>query len=283
VGQAELKREGSIAYREALPDEPSGADPVLLLHGFPETSYMWRHLMGPIAASGRRAIAPDLSGYGDSAPDRPATWERHVEAVDRFRSGLGLDRVALVVHDWGGLIGLRWACDNPGAASAIVVASTGFFPDGRWHGMAAMLRTEGEGERLVSDLDRTGMAQMLRAVGHGFGDQAIDEYFKAFTSEDGRRGILELYRSGDFAKLEPYRGRLAELRVSILALWGDDDVFAPPAGAYRFQKEIPDTKIVVIEGAGHFVFEDEPGRCADEVVRFLAGPPDRYRSRRTSS
>jgi haloalkane dehalogenase len=265
----ELKREGSIAYREALPDARSGADPVLLLHGFPESSYMWRHLMQPIAASGRRAVAPDLPGYGDSPPDRPGTWERHVEAVERFRFGLGLDRVALVVHDWGGLIGLRWACDTPGAVSAIVVSGTGFFPDGRWHGMAAMLRTEGEGEKLVSELDREGMARMLRAVGRGFGDQAIDEYFKAFGSEDGRGGVLELYRSGDFEKLEPYRGRLAELGVPMLALWGDDDVFAPPAGAYRFQKEVSGTRVVVIEDAGHFVFEDDPERCEREVAAFL--------------
>jgi haloalkane dehalogenase len=269
VGQVELKREGSIAYREALPDAPSGADPVLLLHGFPESSYMWRHLMQPIAASGRRAVAPDLPGYGDSPPDRPGTWERHVEAVERFRIGLGLDRVSLVVHDWGGLIGLRWACDTPGAVSPIVVSGTGFFPDGKWHGMAAMLRTEGEGEKLVSELDREGMTRMLRAVGRGFGDQAIDEYFKAFGSEDGRRGVLELYRSGDFEKLEPYRGRLAELGVPMLALWGDDDVFAPPAGAYRFQKEVSGTKVVVIEDAGHFVFEDDPERCEREVVAFL--------------
>jgi haloalkane dehalogenase len=270
VGQVELKRAGDIAYREALPEQPSGADPVLLVHGFPESSYMWRHLMPAIAAAGRRAVAPDLPGYGDSPPDPPGTWERQVEAVERFRMALGLERVALIVHDWGALIGLRWACDNPGVASAFVVASAGFFPDAKWHGMAKALRTEGEGEELVSNLDRTGMARMLRAVGRGFGEQAIDEYFKAFTTEDGRRGILELYRSGDFGrKLEPYRGRLAALGVPMLALWGDDDMFAPTAGAYRFQKEVPNTDVVVIEDAGHFVFEDDPERCAREVVAFL--------------
>jgi haloalkane dehalogenase len=270
VSGVELKREGGIAYREALPDEPSGADPVLLLHGFPESSYMWRHMLPAVTAAGRRAIAPDLPGYGDSPPDPPGTWERHVEAVQRFRVSLGLDRAVLVLHDWGGLIGLRWACDNPGVASAIVVSGAGFFPEGRWHGMATMLRTEGEGERLVSGLDRAGMTRMLRAVGHGFGDQAIDEYFKAFTTAEGRRGILELYRSGDFAhKLEPYRGRLAELDVPMLALWGENDVFAPPTSAYRLQNEVPDTAVVVIEDAGHFVFEDAPERCSHEVVAFL--------------
>jgi pimeloyl-ACP methyl ester carboxylesterase len=265
----ELKRAAGMAYREAAPDEPSG-DPVLLLHGFPESSYMWRHLMPALAGSGRRAIAPDLPGYGDSPADLPGTWERQVEAVERFRAALGLDRAALVLHDWGGLIGLRWACDNPGVASAIVVANTGFFPDGRWHGMANMLRTEGEGEKLVSELDRTGMTRMLRAVGRGFGDQAIDQYFKAFTTEERRQGILDLYRSGEFEKLEPYEGKLGALGVPLLALWGEDDVFAPPAGAYRLGKEVPGAKIIVIEDAGHFVFEDDPQRCAEEVAAFLA-------------
>ena len=268
----ELKRAGDIAYREALPDDPSGANPVLLLHGFPESSYMWRHLLPAIAAAGRRAIAPDLPGYGDSPPDPPGTWERQVDAVERFRVALGLESAALVLHDWGGLIGLRWACDHTGVASATVVSGTGFFPDGKWHGMAAMLRTEGQGEKLVSELDRVGMARMLRAVGKGFGDQAIEEYFKAFTSEDGRQGILDLYRSGDFAqKLEPYRGKLAELGAPMLALWGADDVFAPPSSAYRFQSEVPGTNVVVIEDAGHFVFEDDPGRCTTEVIAFLDG------------
>ena len=265
----EEKREGEIAYREALPAQRSG-DPVLLLHGFPESSYMWRHLPPALAGAGRRAIAPDLPGYGDSPADLPGTWERQVEAVERFRAALGLGRAALVLHDWGGLIGLRWACDNPGVASAIVVANTGFFPDGKWHGMANMLRAEGEGEKLVSELDRAGMMRMLRAVGRGFGDQAIDQYFKAFTTEERRQGILDLYRSGDFEKLEPYEGKLAALGVPLLALWGEDDVFAPPAGAYRFGKEIPGGKVVVIEDVGHFVFEDDPQRCAEEVVAFLA-------------
>lgn len=270
MGDVELKRAAGLAYREALPADPSGADPVLLVHGFPESSYMWRHLLPAIAESGRRAIAPDLPGYGDSPADPPGTWERHVEALGRFHDSLGLDRVAMVLHDWGGLIGLRWACDAGGVVGPTVVSGTGFFPDGKWHGMATMLRTEGEGERLVEELDRDGMAGMLRAVGRGFGDRAIEEYFKPFTTAEGRQGVLDLYRSGDFEKLEPYRGRLAELEVAMLALWGEDDVFAPPAGAYRFRKEVPGTRVVAVEGAGHFVFEDDPARCAQEVVAFLA-------------
>ena len=268
--EVEPARVDGIAYREAAPAQHSELVPALCLHGFPETSFMWRYVTAALAESGRRAVAPDLPGFGDSPPDPPGTWERQVEAVERFRMGLGLERLALVVHDWGGLIGLRWACEHPEAVAALVISNTGFFPDGRWHGMARALRTEGEGERMVAAMTRDGFGQMLAAVSRGMDKVVANEYWKTLTTEGGRRGILELYRSGDFEKLEPYEGRLAALGVPTLLLWGENDLFAPVAGAHRFQREIPDAKLVAIEGAGHFVYADEPRRSAREVVEFLA-------------
>jgi pimeloyl-ACP methyl ester carboxylesterase len=269
VAVIEVKREGEIAYREASPESPSQTAPVLLIHGYPESSLMWRGLLPPLAAAGRRALAPDLPGYGNSPPFRSGTWEHHVEVVEQFRQGLDLDRVVLGVHDWGGLIGMRWACDHPGAVAGLVISNTGFFPDGRWSAMGKTLRTPGVGEAALESIDRDGLAGMLRAMGRGFDDEAIDDYWKAFTTEEGRRGQLELYRSGDFEKLIPYEGRLAALNVPTLILWGEDDEFAPVGGAYRFHKQIPGSKLVLIGGAGHFAFEDEPERCATEIVDFL--------------
>jgi haloalkane dehalogenase len=270
VSAVELKRAGRIAYREALPDGSASAAPVVLVHGFPQSSYMWRHLLPAIAATGRRAIAPDLIGYGDSPPDPPATWERHVEALERFRAGLGLERVVLVNHDWGGLISIRWALDHSVSLAGLVVSNTGFFPDGEWHGMAAALRTEGQGEALIDSISREGLAALLGQMGSGFDHQAVNEYWKGFASEEGRRGVLELYRSGDFEKLRPYEGRLAELGVPTLVLWGENDDYAPVAAAYRFGKEIPGAKLVIVQGAGHFVWEDDPDRCARQLIAFLA-------------
>jgi haloalkane dehalogenase len=260
---------GGIAYREAVPTDPTTRAPGICLHGFPETSYMWQRVLGALAGSGRRALAPDLPGFGDSPPDPPGTWERQVEAVERFRRGLGVERAVLIVHDWGGLIGLRWACEHPDAVEALVISNTGFFPNGKWHGMARALRTEGEGEKLVESLTREGLGQMLAAVSRRYETRARDEYWKTFATEAGRRGILELYRSGDFEKLAPYEGRLGELGVPTLLLWGENDVFAPVAGAHRFEREIPGAKLVVVEGAGHFVYADEPSLCAREIVGFL--------------
>jgi len=259
-----------IAYREAVPAQPSELVPALCLHGFPETSYMWQYVIAALADSGRRGIAPDLPGFGDSPPDPPGTWERQVEAVERLRVALGLERVALVLHDWGGLIGLRWACEHPDAVAALVVSNTGFFADGKWHGMARAMRTPGEGEQMVSAITKDGFTQMLGAVSRGIDATVAAEYWKTFETPGGRQGVLELYRSGDFEKLEAYEGQLSRLGMPTLVLWGENDLFAPVAGAYRFQREIPDAKVVVLEGAGHFVYADEPLRCAREVAEFLA-------------
>ena len=266
-----MKRVDGIAYREAVPDgwDRSG-QAVVLLHGYPTSSYLWRNVLPSIAGVGARAVAPDLPGFGDSEPDIPGTWEHQVANVERFRRALGLHRVILVVHDWGGLIGLRWACDNPHRVAALVITDTGFFPDGRWHAMAKTLRTEGEGEQLVANINRDLFAAALRQISPALPDDAIDEFWKAYGSEDRRRNQLDLYRSGDFEKLEPYRGKLTALGVPAKIIWGAKDEFAPIAGAYRFQKELPESKLVVLDEAGHFLMEDDPDRVAREIAEFVA-------------
>ena len=233
---------------------------------------MWRDALPVIAEAGWRALAPDMPGMGDSDNDPPGTWERQIEAVERFRTSLDLDRVALVMHDWGGLTGMRWACDHPDAVRAMVISSSGFFPDGKWHGMAQAMRTEGEGEQLIAQIDRAGLGGMLQSLSSGFDERAVDECWKSFDGERAQN-VLDFYRSCDFEKLEPYDGKLAALGVPALILWGEDDAFAPVAGAKRFESELPDSRLVVIEGAGHFVVDDEPERYAREVATFLSGLP----------
>jgi haloalkane dehalogenase len=270
VSAVETKRVDGIAYREALPDGWDGDGPVALaVHGYPTSSYLWRNVLPAVAAAGYRALAPDLPGFGDSPADLPGTWERQVDNVERFRRAVGVERAALLVHDWGGLIGLRWACHYPDAVAALVITDTGFFPEGRWHGLAKTLQTKGEGEQVVENMNRELFAAGVRSVSPSVPDDAIDEYFKAYGDADRRRNQLDLYRSGDFAKLESYRGRLAALEVPTFVLWGAHDEFAPVAGAHRFGKEIPHSRVEVLEDAGHFLMEDEPGRVAEEIGRFL--------------
>ena len=103
----------------------------------------------------------------------------------------------------------------------------------------------------------------------GLDDAALAEYFKGFADEERRRSVLDLYRSGQFAELEPYAPRLAALDVPALVLWGEDDPFAPVAGAHRFVAELADAELVVLPGTGHFVVDDAPAAYAEAVVAFL--------------
>ena len=229
---------------------------------------MWRRPLEALAEAGWRAVAPDLPGFGDSEPDRPGTWERKVEALERFRSGLGLEDVLLVVHDWGGLIGLRWACDHPGAARALVISDTGFFPDGKWHGMAEMMRTPGEGEQFMDNASRELLGAALAQLSAGMTDADHDECWKCLSTPDRRAAILEMYRSGDFDKLEAYDGRLAALGVPTKLIWAEEDEFAPVASAHRLAAEIPGAELALLEGARHFLVEDQTERYCEELLAF---------------
>jgi haloalkane dehalogenase len=265
----QLHTGGALAYREARADGPESGDAVVCVHGFPESSRMWIALMEALAAGGRRSVAPDLYCLGDSDDPGPATFERSLEQFSEWLDELALGRIALVVHDWGGFIGLAWACEHPDLVSALVIADAGFFADGKWHGVAKGLRSDA-GEEVMAAIDRAGFAALLRADGAPFTDEDVDAYWRPFAEGRGREATLEFYRSMDFEKLAPYEGKLADLGVPTLLVWGADDQFAPLSGAERFLREIPGARLAAFEGAGHFVFDQVPARSTREVADFLA-------------
>lgn len=257
-----------LNFRETRPDGDESGDPVVLVHGYPESSRMWVRLMDALAADGRRCVAPDLYCLGESEDPGPATFERNLESFASWLDELDLGRVALVVHDWGGFVGLAWACEHPDLVSALVIADAGFFADGKWHGMAEALRSA-QGQEIMAAIDRDGFAGLLRADGADFSEEDIDAYWRPFAEGRGRDATLEFYRSMDFEKLAPYEGKLAGMEVPTLLVWGADDNFAPLSGAHRFEREIPGSRLAAIGGAGHFVFDQEPERSTAEVVEFL--------------
>jgi haloalkane dehalogenase len=258
-----------LHYRETTPDGETTADAVLLAHGFPESSRMWKRLMDALSSQGRRCVAPDLYCLGESDDPGPATFERNLELFGDLHSELDLGPVALVVHDWGAFIGLAWACEHPELVSALVISDSGFFADGKWHGMAEAIRSP-QGEEIMAGIDRDGFAALIRADGADFSEDDVDAYWRPFAKGRGREATVEFYRSMDFEKLAPYEGKLAELGVPTLLVWGSDDQFAPLAGAHRFEREIPGARLAAFEGAGHFVFDQEPERTIQKVVDLLS-------------
>ena len=131
------------------------------------------------------------------------------------------------------------------------------------------MRTPGQGETLVNSTSRAEFGTLLKAASDSLDDDVLDEYWKAFESREARHGWLELYRSFDMDELEPYQAKLAALGVPALVLWGEGDEFLPVGYASRFAQQIPGAKLVLLENVRHFLFEDEPERCAREVIAFL--------------
>ena len=121
----------------------------------------------------------------------------------------------------------------------------------------------------MDSLSREAFGTLMGEASAQFDERALDEYWKAFRTDEGRRGMLELYRSVDLDELAPYQERLAALRVPALILWGQEDEYLPVDYASRFAREIPGSKLVMLDGVRHFLFEDEPERCASEVLDFL--------------
>ena len=188
----EERRSGPIAYREIVPDRDEQGPPVVCLHGFPESSRMWIAVMEALEAAGRRVVAPDLFGLGDSESSGPQTFEANLEAFTEFMDGLDFGEVAVCVHDWGGFLGLAWACDHPDDVTGLVISAAGFFADGKWHGMAEAIRSP-EGDQIVAGIDRDGFAALLRSSGaDAFTDEDIDAYWRPFERRARSAGDARL-------------------------------------------------------------------------------------------
>lgn len=256
-------------------DEGEGP-PVLLLHGEPTSSYLWRNIVPPLVSNGYRAVAPDLIGFGRS--DKPAdiawySYDRHVDSIAELVDALGLSGITLVVHDWGGPIGLRFAVEHGELVDRLVILDTGIFggrpPSDAWLRFRAAVRKLGpavDPARLVES----------GTVG-GLSDEARSAYAEPFPTPESKAGVLafpELVPAEpdhpNTAPMNRVRDALRSWRKPTLVVWGADDAALPPALAYAFTELIPGAdEPVVLAGAGHFLQEDRPAELADALVRFL--------------
>ncbi|MBV8479146.1 MAG: alpha/beta fold hydrolase [Actinobacteria bacterium] len=256
--------------------EEGSGEPVLLLHGEPTSSFLWRNLVPPIVASGRRAVAPDLIGFGRS--DKPAdigwySYDRHVASVERLAAELDLRGITLVVHDWGGPIGLRFAVEHEELVDRLVILDTGIGggrpPSDEWPRFREVVRRIGaaiEPARLVE-----------AGTVNGLSDEVREAYAAPFPTAESKAGVLafpELVPAEpehpNAAAMNRVREALRSWQKPALVVWGAGDSVLPPAHAHAFAALVPGAgEPVILEGAGHFLQEDKPEELAKTVLRFL--------------
>jgi haloalkane dehalogenase len=258
---------------------PPDGEVVLLLHGEPSWSYLYRHVMARLAAHRLRSVAIDLVGFGRS--DKPTktrdhTYARHVEWIrEAVVEGLGLSGVTLLCQDWGGLIGLRAVTETPEIASRIVVANTGLptgdqaMPEVWWMFRRAVEAAE------VLDIGRF----VASGCGRGLAETdrvAYDAPFPDEAAKAGPRSMPGLIPTApDDPGSEANRAawqRLTEWEQPFLVAFSDGD---PITGAMAgiFRAAVPSAAnepAVVIADAGHFLQEDAGIELANAVAEFIA-------------
>ncbi len=261
-----------------LDEGPPAGAPVLLLHGEPSWSYLYRKMIPVLAGAQLRVIAPDLFGFGRS--DKPVnrsdyTYKFHVDSVAEFFQALDLTDVTLVCQDWGGLIGLRVAAENPSRFARIVAANT-FLPTGDRKTPEAFFQwreySQSVPEFHVGGILRGGcVSELPEDVVAAYNAPFPDESFKA-----GARAFPMLVPVSPDDPASPANRRAWEVlsawQKPFLTAFSDSDPIT--AGGDRvFQKLIPGAegqKHVTIADAGHFLQEDKGEELARVVVEFIA-------------
>ena len=266
----------SIFYREA---GSSGAPKLLLLHGFPTSSHMFRDLI-PLLADRFHIVAPDLPGFGLSpSPGRGLTFDRIAQTIERFTELIGFDRYALYVFDYGAPTGFRLAVRHPERITAIISQNGNAYVEGLsdgWNPIRAYWENN-------SQANRDALRQFLAPEAtiwqytHGVPDASAvspDGYSldNFYLSRPGVADVqLDLF--GDYksnvAKYPEFQSYFREHRPPLLAAWGKNDPFFLPQGAEAFKRDIPDATVRFFD-TGHFALETHAGEIASTIREFLA-------------
>ena len=255
---------------------PADGPMVVLLHGEPTYSRLWREVMPPLADAGLRAVAPDLVGFGRS--DKPTelgwyTFEHLTAALDAHLNALAPGPLTLVVHDWGGVLGLPWAVEHPERVERLVLLDTGLYSPG---GLAS-----GSWQAFRDFVERTPQLPIGLLVDGGTHralsaeeKAAYDAPFPDAASQAGARALPLLVPRADddpgAARLSWAREQLARWHAPTIVLWGGADAVLPVSIGESFARTIPHCDDVeVIPNAGHFLQEDAGDRIGARIARFV--------------
>ena len=255
--------------RLARVDEGTGA-PVVLLHGEPTWSFLYRGVIPPLLAAGLRVVAPDHPGFGRS--DKPDdvdwyTYTRHLDVLGKHLAALDLRDVTLVVQDWGGPLGLRWAMENPARLRRIVILNTGLF-SGRESsaGLEAWLAYA----RAQTDLD---VGTLLDRACGGLAPEVVRGYDAPFPSVAHKAGALAFprlvpTRMEDPGAPEQYEARqwLDTWDGPVTVAFSDADPIFPRQVGESWARRLKNASFTLIEGAGHFVQEMRPDAVAAAIL-----------------
>jgi haloalkane dehalogenase len=261
-----------------LDEGPADAGPVLLMHGEPSWSFLYRHFVGPLTAAGHRVVAPDLVGFGKS--DKPGnrtdyTYERHVEWMSDWLTGLDLTGITLFCQDWGGLIGLRLVAAFPDRFARVIVANTGLPVGTGWsEGFAAWLKfSQSVPEFPTGFIVNGGVTRDLTPAEIA----AYDAPFPDETYKEGARQFPTL------VPITPEHGSVSEnlaawtvleaFEKPVLTCFSDKDAVTA-GGEKAFINRIPGAKgqpHTIIKGGGHFLQEDAASELAALINAFIKG------------
>lgn len=268
----------TVFYREA---GAATAPTILLLHGFPTSSHMFRDLI-PLLAPHFRVIAPDLPGFGFSdAPSTsrfPYTFDRLADVMERFTEKIGLSRYALYIFDYGAPVGLRLAIRHPEQITAIVSQNGNAYEEGLsqgWNPIQKYWEDPSPENRKALKAFLTPESTKWQYM-HGADESRVppESYAldSALLARPGNEDIqLDLFL--DYAsnvKLYPqFQKYFRTHRPPTLAVWGKTDPFFLPAGAYAFKRDNPSAQVEFFD-AGHFALETHGAEIGAKIVEFLA-------------
>ena len=268
-----------VFYRSA--GDPS-APVVLLLHGFPSASHMFRDLIPELAGT-YHVVAPDLPGFGmTEQPARDAfayTFDNIARVVGRFTEVLGLQRFAIYVFDYGAPVGFRLALAHPDRISAIVSQNGNTYLEGVSEAFAPVQTYWNEPTQANRDALRGFLAPQttLFQYTHGVSDPALvspdgrnlDDFYLARPGNDE----IQLDLLGDYetnvALYGDIQAYLRDKRPPVLAIWGKNDPFFVPPGAEAFRRDVPDAEVRFVD-SGHFALETHAREIGAAMRDFLA-------------
>lgn len=267
-----------VFYREAGPvDAPA----ILLLHGFPTSSHMFRDLI-PGLADGYRVIAPDLPGFGlTKAPPRGEftySFDALAEVVEGFVDAVGLRRYAIYIFDYGAPTGLRLAMKYPERVTAIITQNGNAYVEGLskdWEPWQTYWREPTLEHR---EATRPSLSDEAIRFQHEHGAPAgtvspdgylLDTFFMHRPgAEEIQLDLILSYRTN--VELYPaFQSYLRTHRPPVLAVWGKHDVFFLPPGAEAYKRDVPDAEIHLLD-AGHFALETHHREIAAHIRDFLS-------------